>query len=137
MRADVEQARSLGIPPTRYLGEEAVVLAREAAEGWEIVQSPEWTPMDRNLLRALTEVERNECKRCGGDLSVELTETPPYDDDGDGHFHRFRTLWCRGCVDRIRRDRQVVRDNEPVEGQALDEFPAAQIVLTERLPIPT
>lgn len=87
-------------------------------------------------MRALAELERQECRRCGGDLTVELTDRAPYEDDGDGHFHRFKTLWCRGCVDRIKRDRRVAKDNEAAEGTGVDEFPAAQIVLTERLPIP-
>lgn len=81
-------------------------------------------------------MERAECKRCGGDLTVELTDRPPYEDDGDGHFHRYRTLWCRSCVDRTRRDRKVMEQNKHLEGEPLDEFPAAQIVLSERLPIP-
>lgn len=101
-----------------------------------VAQSPEWLDLDRNLLRALTELEKQECRRCGGDLSVELTDKPPYEDDGDGHFHRYRRLWCRGCVDRIRYDRVTLRENERAEGSALDEYPAAQIILSERLPIP-
>lgn len=131
-------ARKLGIAPRRYLGEEPVRLARKDHKGqWVITQSPEWTDLDRNLLRALTDLERQECNRCGGDLTVELTDKAPYEDDGDGHFHRFRRLWCRQCVDRAKYDRKTVDDNKSVEGTPMDEFPAAQIVLTERLPIPT
>lgn len=103
---------------------------------WTITQTAEWTELDRNLLRGLRELEAQECARCGGDLAVELTSTPPYEDDGDGHFHRWHTYWCRRCVSRAKRDRRVLKDNEAVEGSALDEFPAAQIVIGERLPIP-
>ena len=131
-------ARRLGVAPSRYLGEEPVRLARKDSEGNLIITSaPEWTNLDRNLMRALREVELSECNRCGGDLSVELTDKPPYEDDGDGHYHRFTTLWCRRCVARIKRDRLTAKDNEAAEGGALDEFTAAQIVLTERKPNPT
>ena len=137
MRADVELARQLGIAPRRFLGEEPVRLAKRGPEGWTLTQTPEWTDLDRDLLRGLREVEARECRRCGGDLDVELTDKPPYEDDGDGHFHRFHTYWCRGCVDRAKRDRRVLRENEAVEGGPMDEFPAAQVVVTRRLPIPT
>ena len=124
--------------PTRFLGEEPVRLVRKDHEGnLTITSTPEWSDLDRNLLRALRELELSECNRCGGDLTVELTDKPPYEDDGDGHYHSFRTLWCRKCVARIKRDRIVAKGNKDVEGTNLDEFPAAQIVLGERKPIPT
>lgn len=102
-----------------------------------IISTPEWSDLDRNLLRALRELEASECHRCGGDLTVELTDKPPYEDDGDGHYHSFKTLWCRRCVARIRRDRQIDKANEKNVGTIADEYPQAQVVLTTRKPIPT
>lgn len=131
-------ARTLGVAPTRFLGEEPVRLARKDNEGNLIITStPEWTDLDRNLLRALRELELSECNRCGGDLAVELTDTPPYEDDGDGHYHTFTRLWCRKCVARTKYDRRAAADNKETAGTALDEMPEAQIIIAQRKPIPT
>ena len=67
---------------------------------------------------------------------MELTDKPPYEDDGGGHYHRFTHYWCRGCVDRSRIERQLRKSDQELEGTNLDPIPSARFLVPERLPIP-
>ena len=105
--------------------------------GWTVTTESEWDYTERNIAVALDEIDRQTCGGCGGDLTVELTDKPPYEDDGDGHFHRFTPLWCRRCVSQERNRRALeAREKELLDGPA-DPFPAARRFAIERLPIPT
>ena len=75
LRGDVEAATRLGIPYSRFRGEE-----RSEATSYEYdddgrlarsvtVREPEWTPDDRALVLALIEEEKQICSICGHPLS--------------------------------------------------------------------
>ena len=105
--------------------------------GWQATQAaPEWDSTELNLALAVDEIEAQICKGCGGDLSVELTDKHPMEDDGDGHYHKGKFLWCRQCVSQIKMQRQVEQQDRELEGTAADNFPGARYTSLQRLPIP-
>lgn len=106
--------------------------------GWQARQTvPEWDETERNLALALDEIEDQTCNGCGGDLSVELTDKHPMEDDGDGHYHKGKFLWCRRCVSRQKVLRTVEQQDRELEGTPADNFPSARFTHLTRLPIPT
>lgn len=105
--------------------------------GWRAIAEPEWDSTELNLALAVDEIDAQICKGCGGDLSVELTDKHPMEDDGDGHYHKGKFVWCRGCVAQIRLQRQVEQQDRDLEGTAADSFPGARFTTLQRLPIPT
>lgn len=105
--------------------------------GWRITQTePEWDYTERNLALAIDEVDAEACKGCGGDLAVNLTDKHPSEDDGGGHFHRFKQLWCRECVARIKHERMLEPSDKELEGTPADNFPRARYLTATRIPIP-
>lgn len=106
--------------------------------GFRITQDEsEWDFTERNLALALDEIDAQTCPGCGGDLSVELTNKHPSEDDGDGHYHKATALWCRRCVSQAKLRRRTEKEDEALAGSVADNFPAARRYAWERLPIPT
>lgn len=106
--------------------------------GWRITQAEsEWDNTERNLALAVDLIDEQKCPGCGGDLTVELTDKPPHEDDGEGHYHRFKPFWCRECVDREKLHRRVAKADEELHDTPADPFPRARFYSSERLPIPT
>lgn len=132
----MQTARKLGISHRRaYGGWTPTVTYKPAPDGGYTAQeSPEWDATEIGLMEALDELEAQTCSSCGGDLTVELTDKPPAEDDGDGHHHRVHTYWCRGCVAMVRYSRRIAKDNEGEEGKSLDLLPAASRSVLERVP---
>lgn len=105
--------------------------------GWSLKQTEsEWDYTERNLALAVDEIDAQTCKGCGGDLTVELTDKPPHEDDGGGHYHRFKPIWCRECVDRERLAKRQRKIDEELADSPADPFPRARFYISERLPIP-
>lgn len=96
----------------------------------------EWDYTERNIAVALDEIDAQMCGGCGGDLTVELTDQHPSEDDGDGHFHRTHIMWCRRCVHNEKLRRRLQPEDEELDGTPADNFPTARLLSTERLPIP-
>lgn len=105
--------------------------------GYTITTEPEWDYTERNLAVAVDEIDAQTCGGCGGDLSVELTDKHPAEDDGDGHHHRARLLWCRRCVATEKLRRRQAKEDETLHGTAADPYPSARRVAWERVPNPT
>lgn len=101
------------------------------------VEEPEWDVIEIRLMEALREIEDQTCGGCGGDLTVNLTDKPPHEDDGGGHFHRWHHYWCRECVSRARLDKQLQVDDEKLADTGMYPWPSARYLVSERLPIPT
>lgn len=120
----------LGWTPTQ------TITPREGG-GWTVTTESEWDYTERNIAVALDEIDRQTCGGCGGDLTVELTDKPPYEDDGDGHYHRSTQLWCRRCVAQEKLHRQLAKSDEELRDTPADPFPAARRIAWQRLPIPT
>lgn len=96
----------------------------------------EWDWTERGIALAVDEIDAQACGGCGGDLSVNLTDKHPSEDDGDGHYHKLTQLWCRECVARIRALRQLAPADKELEGTPADNFPGARFFVARRLPIP-
>lgn len=101
-----------------------------------VTRTSVWDYTERVFAQAVDEIDRMTCQGCGGDLNVELTTDAPWDDDGDGHYHRIHMAWCRGC-------RDISRAREPWEkaarehaGTPADPHIGAMRFVAERLPIP-
>ena len=101
-----------------------------------VTTETEWDYTERNIAVALDEIDNQTCGGCGGDLSVELTDKHPSEDDGDGHFHRTHISWCRQCVHNEKLRRRFRPEDEELDGTVADNFPGARLLSTERLPIP-
>lgn len=113
------------------------ILEPREGGGFSVTQTePEWDYTERHLALALQELEEQICKGCGGDLSLNLTDKHPMEDDGDGHFHRAKHLWCRQCVSASKLEQRQRPLDEEVEGTPADNFPRARYTTWERLPIP-
>lgn len=105
--------------------------------GWRITQTEaEWDDTERNLALATDLIDEQRCPGCGGDLSVNLTDKPPYEDDGDGHYLRFKPHWCRECVARAKLEARLSEQEKDLAGTPADPFPRARFFAAERLPIP-
>lgn len=105
--------------------------------GWRVQQvESEWDSTELNFALALEEIDAQTCPGCGGDLSVELTDKHPLEDDGDGHYHQGKFVWCRKCVSRAKMLRTVEKEDRELEGTAADNFPGARFLSVSRLPIP-
>ena len=102
--------------------------------GYEVATETEWDYTERNLAVALDEIDAQTCSDCGGDLSVELTDKHPAEDDGDGWHHKAHVMWCRRCVASEKLRRRHEREDKELRGTSADPFPAARKVSWERLP---
>lgn len=101
-----------------------------------VTTDTEWDYTERNIAVALEEIDAQTCKGCGGDLTLELTDQHPSEDDGDGHFHRTHLMWCRRCVHNEKMRRRLQPEDEEFHETPADNFPTARLYSTERLPIP-
>lgn len=101
------------------------------------VEASEWDYTERNLALALDEIDAQTCPGCGGDLSVELTDKHPAEDDGGGHYHQAKPYWCRLCVSNEKLRRRVSKEDEALHGTSADPYPTARRYGWSRLPIPT
>ena len=120
----------LGWTPTQ-------TLTRLPDGSYRLTAESEWDYTERNLALALDELDAQICGGCGGDLSVELTDKHPAEDDGGGHYHRAKPVWCRRCVAAEKLHRRQAKDDEALRGTAGDPYPSARRMVWDRLPIPT
>ena len=102
--------------------------------GYEIATETEWDYTERNLAVAVDEIDLQTCGGCGGDLSIELTDKHPAEDDGDGHHHRAKPLWCRRCVSGEKLRRRQAKEDEDLRGTAADPYRSARRWAWERVP---
>lgn len=102
-----------------------------------VTRTSVWDYTERAFALAVDEIDRLTCSGCGGDLSVELTDKPPYEDDGDGHFHRVHVAWCRQCRDIGKARQPWEKAAREHAGTPADPHMQAMRFFAERLPLPT
>lgn len=92
LRAVLQTARSWGVAPSRFMGQEPAVWAVPEGDGWRLVREPEWTDDDRNLALALDAYEGGLCSGCRQPLSEST------DPGNEGRYETEAPILCHGCA---------------------------------------